>query len=171
MTPESVWESLDMGTPDECWPWTLSVDSGGYGRLWFGGRTHAAHRVAYELTFKPIPEGLEIDHTCHNEDPTCPGGPGCPHRRCCNPWHLEPVTPKQNGDRSRLTPQARTHCPHGHPYEGSNLMILWNGGRACRTCINAGRRRRRAAKRNRPETAYDRGPGCPGGRLPKDVTP
>ncbi len=34
-----------------------------------------AHRLAYEFTHGPIPEGQEIRHQCHN-------------RVCCNPEHM-----------------------------------------------------------------------------------
>lgn len=43
-----------------------------------------AHRVAYELTFGEIPEGMQVDHR-----------PNCA-KRCVNPEHLRLVTQKQN---------------------------------------------------------------------------
>lgn len=52
------------------------------------GKLIAAHRWAYEQTFGPIPEGMDIDHKCHNEDMNCLGGEGCYHRPCVNPKHL-----------------------------------------------------------------------------------
>lgn len=50
-------------------------------------------------TFLPIPDDLQIDHLCHTDDPGCLGGNDCPHRRCVNPAHLEPVTPQGNSLR------------------------------------------------------------------------
>jgi hypothetical protein len=35
-----------------------------------------------------------------------------------------------------LEKKARTHCPHGHPYSGSNLYISPNGIRHCCKCRN-----------------------------------
>ena len=29
---------------------------------------------------------------------------------------------------------VKTHCKHGHPYSGDNLIIKKNGGRDCREC-------------------------------------
>ena len=48
-----------------------------------GGRTTRSHRVVYELLVGPIPDGLQIDHRCEVKS-------------CCNPDHLEAVTPSVN---------------------------------------------------------------------------
>ena len=45
-----------------------------------------AHRVIYEAEVGPIPEGMELDHTCNV-------------RACVNPAHGEPVTPAENRRR------------------------------------------------------------------------
>lgn len=67
-----------------CWNWTASIARNGYGRFRVNPQVFGyAHRVAYELEVGPIPEGLHIDHICHN-------------RACVNPAHLRPVTHKQN---------------------------------------------------------------------------
>lgn len=46
----------------------------GYGDFSVGSKANyknvAAHRVAYELTYGPIPEGLSVLHHCDN--PACP---------------------------------------------------------------------------------------------------
>jgi hypothetical protein len=31
---------------------------------------------------------------------------------------------------------VKTHCPHGHPYEGDNLYVTKAGGRQCKTCTS-----------------------------------
>lgn len=64
---------------EECWEWSAFRDRKGYGR--HGSRV--AHRVAYELTHGPIPEGLLVDHTCWN-------------RACVNPDHLRLATDRGN---------------------------------------------------------------------------
>jgi hypothetical protein len=52
--------------PDACWVWH-GVQSGYcYGRFWLNGRYEQAHRVAFELAYGPIPDGLWILHTCDN---------------------------------------------------------------------------------------------------------
>ena len=55
----------------------------GYGQLQTGGRGYLAHRVAYEIAYGPIPQGMQVDHICHI-------------RRCVNPSHLRLVTAAQN---------------------------------------------------------------------------
>ena len=70
-----------------CWVWKGKRDRWGYGRLntWVKGRTKTlmAHITMWRLLIGPVPEGMELDHLCHNE-------------ACINPDHLEPVTPKEN---------------------------------------------------------------------------
>jgi len=69
----------------DCWLWTRSRNKKGYGQIKDGGKTFLAHRAAYVLAYGPIPDGMELDHRCHN--------PGC-----VRPEHLRPVTNKQNGE-------------------------------------------------------------------------
>ena len=83
----------------ECWLWSFGITKNGYGRISHEGKRRSAHRVSYELFLGPIPEGMTIDHTCHNEA-KCAGGLGCLHRRCVNPAHLEAVTMRENLSRS-----------------------------------------------------------------------
>jgi hypothetical protein len=124
-----------------CWEWTASCHQGGYGSIKIRvdgiAYTRLAHRVSYQEFKGPIPDGLELDHLCHDPD-RCAGGKNCPHRRCINPDHLEPVTTQVNLLRGG-TFQARnskiTRCPYGHAYEGRNL-IVYNKQRCCRACLN-----------------------------------
>lgn len=115
-----------------CLLWTGAVEKDGYGRL----ADHTpAHRYVYELHVGPIPEGLTLDHLCHTNDETCPGGP-CEHRRCVNPEHLEPVTLRENLRRGRSPSGVnarKTHCVAGHELVGENVY-LWRGQRLCRAC-------------------------------------
>lgn len=126
-----------------CWLWTGAQTSDGYGRFTLNNRTVGVHRLTYELLVGPIPEGMQLDHLCRVP-------------QCCNPAHLEPVTPRLNTHRSPIAPAAlnarKSHCPYGHPYDGPNL-ILKSGHRVCRECKrrqgreSEARRRARAKKR------------------------
>lgn len=52
---------------DGCWEYRdWAVNHNGYGRLWVGGKTVAAHRFAWILVAGPIPPGMEVLHTCDN---------------------------------------------------------------------------------------------------------
>lgn len=85
---ESKVERLASG----CWQWTGAILDTGYGVLTEGGKNgkvFRAHRVAYELFIGPIPEGLVLDHLCHN-------------RWCVNPEHLEAVTNHVNVLRGNM---------------------------------------------------------------------
>lgn len=118
-----------------CWQWTGFVTKHGYGRTYFrGNRSTPAHQAFYMLLVGPIPKGRVLDHACHTNDTTCPGGPTCLHRRCVNPAHLEPVTGEENS--SRGVTGRRTHCPKGHAYDGENTLVS-SGRRYCRACQRA----------------------------------
>jgi hypothetical protein len=142
---------VTIGAPNECWPWAGAIVRG-YGQFAVTSKERVyAHRYAWELEHGPIPDGLTIDHTCHN-DADCKGGPSCPHRRCCNPRHCEPLPGPDNLRRSHTWTGHRTHCARaGHPLSGENVYVDAKGGRSCRECRrDAGRRhdrKRRAAGR------------------------
>jgi hypothetical protein len=130
----------------ECWPWP-SADPDGYGRVYFEGRQRPAHRVAYGILVGPIPAGMTLDHTCHTADAACVGGTKCPHRRCVNPGHLEPVSAEEN---SRRQVKARkTHCINGHVYDDANTGRN-HGRRTCRACHTE---RQRAFRLANPDCA------------------
>lgn len=111
---------MDKRGPDECWPWTgYREKKTGYGYISSDGRPRLAHRIVYEAFNGPIPEGLHIDHTCHNRSTDCAGGSTCRHRRCVNPAHLEAVTNAENVRRGLIARSAAitVPCVHGdRPY-------------------------------------------------------
>lgn len=125
---------IDVGSPAECWQWTAHVDAKGYGRVTIGGKPQLAHRAVYELYVGPIPDGMVIDHLCRN-------------RSCCNPDHLEVVTERENflrGESPGAIIAKTGLCPRGHSMDDYSITNKAKGYRACRTCLNEGKRRRRA---------------------------
>ncbi|WP_374935540.1 HNH endonuclease signature motif containing protein [Streptomyces sp. SM13] len=136
---------------DTCWIWTGIVDQYGYGKLRDGAHLGSAHRISHELFVGLIPEGLQVDHLCHNADDDCAGGDGCLHRRCVNPAHLEAVTKRTNLLRGKTIvalAASRTHCPKGHPYDEGNTVVQGDGKRRCRACRQAAARRRPKRERH-----------------------
>ncbi len=139
-----------------CFLWTGCVHPKGYGEFWDGKRVVQAHRWAWEQANGPVPADLELDHLCHNTR-ECPGGNSCPHRRCVNPDHLEPVTHAENlrrghsSENGSAAMKARTACPQGHPYDAENTIVKRDGCRECRTCSVERTRKWRARKRQERE--------------------
>ncbi len=92
-----------------CWEWIGQINPiTGYGTFNWDRRGWMAHRFLYALMVGPIRFGFTLDHTCHSEDATCPGGRECQHRRCVNPAHLEQLT---LGDNVRRKPSVRLTAP------------------------------------------------------------
>lgn len=110
-----------------CHIWLGTLDKNGYGVINAGPRKIFAHRAAYELYIGPIPVGLVLDHLCRVH---------C----CVNELHLEAVTIAENVRRmpkSAHNCARKTHCKHGHPFAGDNLLVLGDGERSCRECGRA----------------------------------
>lgn len=123
----------------QCWLWTGNLQAYGYG-------ASLPHRKSYRIFHGPIPEGYHVDHLCHNADPTCNAGIECLHRRCVNPDHLEAVPQYTNLMRGRSTAAknaAKTHCPHGHPFDEENTLH-WRRGRICKACRRTAVERRKS---------------------------
>jgi len=139
-----------------CWLWQGSGTKDGYGHFQPapGEPRHMAHKWSYMAHKGPIADGLQVDHKCHTDDTDCPGGAGCPHRRCVNPAHLEAVTASENTKRQRHYGRSRTACPKGHPYEGDNLIMGSDGKRRCRECDRARKRNRTAPSEPEPHQPH-----------------
>lgn len=74
ITTEDFWQRV-RESPDGCWRWNgVTLDSG-YGQLMFATQKWRAHRLAWVLTFGPIPPGMVVCHACDT-------------KLCCNPSHL-----------------------------------------------------------------------------------
>jgi hypothetical protein len=73
-----------------CWIWPGAVPTNGYPQLGVPNRPQVpVYRQVYFEYLGEIPDGMHLHHKCY-------------YRRCCNPRHLLPLTPKQHFDVHRM---------------------------------------------------------------------
>jgi len=98
MTIENMRQFVDVDPVSGCWNWKFYRLKSGYGRKEHCGKKVYTHRLAYTLANGPIPDGLEVRHSCDNPP-------------CINPDHLSIGTRQQNVDdmvsRGRQAKAAR----------------------------------------------------------------
>lgn len=135
--PQILWTRLLRRvevTPAGCWLFTGCTNSRGYGLVCSGrkGKNILTHRLAVIVRDGSIPDGMTVDHQCHDSQ-TCQLDKDCPHRRCVNPAHLRVMTAADNTRRRFEVPL----CAHGH-------VLTWRKDRRSRECVTC-RQIRRAA--------------------------
>lgn len=72
---DRFWSKVNKKHWKQCWPWTASTDSYGYGSFWFNGSAVMSHRIALFLKTGELPDDKVACHSCDNP-------------LCNNPHHL-----------------------------------------------------------------------------------
>jgi hypothetical protein len=132
--PERIWIKIVVDPDTECWNWIGYRNEHDYGVVRYDG-VRLAHRVTFEAATGELPPWPErsLDHLCRNPP-------------CCNPDHLEVVTPRENtlrGEGIAAREAAQTHCINNHLLSGDNLGLQAGGRkRYCKTCRRANDARR-----------------------------
>lgn len=77
--------------PDGCWLYNDNPNV--YGQHIHEGEHRTTHRLVWEILRGPIPEGHHLHHQCRTIG-------------CCNPEHLEVLTPKEHAAAHKELRQA-----------------------------------------------------------------
>ena len=132
---ERFWLKVDK--TDGCWIWNGYRNVKGYGMFRINGRVHLTHRVSWTFAHGAIPDGLQACHHCDNPS-------------CVRPDYLFTGTNADNQHDSvkkrRHCSTKKTHCPKGHPYEGTNLYTPTRNERQCRICKRENKKAKRAMR-------------------------
>lgn len=95
----------------DCSVWTGARNKDGYGVIHSGGYVRA-HRYAWERANGPIPEGMAVDHMCHN-------------RACVKLEHLRLVTYSQNSqNRAGAVSGSKSGIRNVHWHEPDQAWIV-----------------------------------------------
>ncbi len=129
-----IYDRLGPPTETGCTEYQGGRDPKGYGVAWNGQRLRRAHRLIWELTHGPIPDGMLVLHRCDNPP-------------CCNIDHLFLGTARDNSrdmiakGRGKAQFSEQTTCIHGHPFTERY------GRRICVTCRTEASRRQSAKQK------------------------
>lgn len=104
---ERFWGKVDKDSSPifysgtRCWEWKGARHSQGYGAAWMGNKYCRSNRVAYELIYGEIQDGLQVLHHCDNPP-------------CCNPLHFFLGTTQDNVD-DRMKKGRQGNSAPKHP--------------------------------------------------------
>jgi len=102
---EDIWKKVNKTST--CWEWTGMIRNkkSHYGAIKINCKTYAVHRIAWELSYGKIPNGMDVLHHCDNPI-------------CCNPLHLFLGTDKDNViDRVSKNRSGRMYGETNHAHK------------------------------------------------------
>lgn len=129
---QRFWSKVDRSSVDGCWLWLGSCFTVGYGqftrRSEDGTSQHiGAHVMAWELTHGPVPDGLEIMHSCDV-------------RRCVRPDHLSVGTHAENVQDAARKGRLHVSRPNRQKLTADQIQEI-------RSLVTSGEKRFRVAMR------------------------
>lgn len=152
LTPEALkrfWAKVDIKSEDECWLWTASVTSRGYGAFAINGKSTSAHKISWALVNN---DGVMSDpksHIMHS----------CDVRPCVNPRHLSLGTALDNtrdainkGRNVIRIPSQEAFCKKGHPRTPETTHKKYN---TCLLCTREADREAKRRLREKDREAYN----------------
>lgn len=82
-TEQDFWAKMNVGDPDDCWPWLRATDRNGFGLVRWHGRMRPAYHVAYEIT-----NGVLLDSLTKRRKERKWVRQSCNNHGCGNPAHI-----------------------------------------------------------------------------------
>lgn len=119
-TIDDLLKKIVVNKQTGCHIWVGATIHNGYGQAKLDNRWVMVHRAVWEHYKGPIPEGLQIDHTCMV-------------RNCCNVEHLRMVTSQINNAASNNACAVHLRKPYC-PTCGGEYTVRPNGSRYCKPC-------------------------------------
>jgi hypothetical protein len=109
-TESSFWSKVKVLNKTDCWEWSGTLNSTGYGVVAWHGDNYVAHRVAAYLSglvdsMSAPNNSKEKSHVLHK----------CDNRKCCNPEHffLGSFTDNMNdayNKKRKIQPKGEAHA-------------------------------------------------------------
>lgn len=125
---------LDKAEPGNCWEWQRTQNGQGYGMLRVAGKMVYAHRLAFELSGRSIPDGLHILHECDNPS-------------CINPNHLLVGTRSKNMADCHARGRSRIPSPRMKGASNGSAKLTIEAVEVIRDGLAAGVTQRQLADR------------------------